>query len=139
ARDDVGLFGRVVGWTAVIARVRMVDVDVYGYQRVGGLVGLLDAGASVTSCSSTGRVRSQLVNAGGLIGRAGAEWGGPELGDPSMISASWSSASVSSVRNGNFVGGLIGTLESSGYCINCYATGTVTGSFSFVGGLIGAS
>lgn len=102
-----------------------------GGQASGGLVGSGD-GLSVTDCSSSVEVTSNYRNIGGLAGQVGS------LSSISSINRSFATGNVSVLADGFFwlsCGGLIGTL--GGTLEKSYATGSVMGSFTCGGGLIG--
>lgn len=126
--DNVGLFGKTDG--AVITNLKLVNIDVNGQKKVGGLIGLaLDTSISriFSSGSVTSTVASGDSQAGGLVGYMSQSAGN------SKISESYSSVNVEG--NGNEVGGLLGYLRN-GTLENVYATGTVDG-VDRVGGLVG--
>lgn len=113
----VGLFG--YGYD--IRNVGVVDVDITGGYRIGGVVG--QGGAA--NCYSTGTVRgtNDAGDVGGVVGSGGL---GSFRGSANNC---YSTCTVSGVSR---VGGVIGY----GSADNCYSTGTVSGSF-FVGGVAG--
>ena len=118
--DSVGLTSAMVG---SIRNVGLVNVSVVGNGTVGGLVGVLDYGSSITNSYTTGGVASNLGVVGGLAGGAN---------DGSLISSSYSTSSVQTP--GGAAGGLVGTCRCT--IVNSYATGNVTGSGGS-GGLVG--
>ena len=122
-RNDVGVFGAVVGASALIANLGVENVTITGRNRVGGLIGGLQWG-SVVHTYTTGRV-SGRTRVGGAVGSA----------DHSItISTTYSTATVQGTADD--VGGLIGQVDG-GRITRSYATGNVSGSQRFVGGLIG--
>ncbi len=115
---DVGLFA-YVGIGGIIEDVGLVNANITGGIRVGGLVG---TNSGFTSNSySTGKVAGNH-NVGGLIA----------VNRKGIVSNSYSTSSVS--NRGNWAGGLIGWNE--GTVSDSYATGKVTGRNN-AGGLIG--
>ena len=100
---------------------------------VGGLVGSLASG-SISNCYATGNVSTTGYDVGGLVGRV----------DSGVINI-YNSHAIGNVSAGNdgssrsYAGGLIGYDAGTGTISNCYATGSVIGSGSRVGGLIGES
>ena len=120
-------------------------------QELGGLVGL-NKGGSVIRSSATGDVTSTSSVVGGLVGRSegtitesaasGAVTGGGYVGGlvghdrgvSSGDSINASRASGTVTGTGDYAGGLVG--ESEGTIRTSYATGAVTGARS-VGGLVG--
>ena len=120
--DNVGLFGRI-GTSAEIANLGLLNVNVKGNSRVGGLVGNNNAG-TITNSYVKGIVSGSRRNLGGLVGQ----------NDAGRIENSYAMVSVSSVFT---VGGLIG-VSFRGNITNSYATGSVSGT-SFIGGLMGSN
>ena len=99
------------------------ETVVEGSGRVGGVVGGCDG--TITRCVATGPV-SGIVAVGGVVG------GGRYYGDYMTILNSSATGDVSGTSS---VGGLVG---SDPYEVrDCHATGTVTGTGAFIGGLIG--
>jgi len=122
--NDVGLFGTIVG---EVKNLGLVNVDVSGHERVGGLAGVTLQGGGypgdVSNCYVTGRVSGQN-DVGGLVGRSGGR-----------IHNCYSTAEVS----GDYyrIGGLVGG-NDGGLVYNCYTTGWVTANRQ-VGGLVGSN
>ena len=125
--DVAGLFG-FVGGGGAISRLGLVDADVKGYTRVGGLTAY-NKGGSITASYVTGKV----------VGRSGV--GGLAGWNQGTITASYSTASVTGGVGGagEAIGGLAGKSRGSGAAITAsYATGAVSASGSTgVGGLAG--
>ena len=120
---SVGLFGQIDS-PGVLRNVGLIDVDVTGGKlTVGGLVGSIDRGGSITASYVTGRVVGMHNVVGGLAGTSGGS-----------ITASYFAGHVEG--EGSAIGGLAGT--SSGSITKSYATGQVVAS-SHVGGLVGTS
>ena len=145
--NDTGLFSTNDG---IIANVGLVNVDVTGDARVGGLAGKLQSGSIVGSRvtgSVTGQVNvgglvgynSQSITAssadvnvtgknsvGGLVGYNSGAWSEDE-----MISDSVASGITTGKNN---IGGLVGS--NQGVIRNSAAQGNVFGTY-YVGGLVG--
>ena len=119
--SQIGLFGAIRA--GEINNMSLIDINVNGGGRVGGIVGI--HGGNIYNSSVTGEVNGES-RVGGLAGVIGAE----DLFG--IIDNSYSRADVSGNRT---VGGLVG---SHGYGIveNAYAIGNVSGNTS-IGGLIG--
>ena len=116
---SVGLFGDT-GVSSIVSRIGLVDVDVTGYENVGGLAGV--SSGSVIRSYVTGRVSDHGWHAvGGLIGY-----------NRGPVTASYSAGDVSGRSS---VGGLIG--DNYGTIRNSYSTASVAGEYSRIGGLIG--
>lgn len=98
-------------------------------QQVGGFIGRVDNG-TITNCSSSGKVTSSLYYVGGFIGWAGAV--------TIKNSSCTGEVVTTNAQNGySRIGGFIGQMEGSSTIEKCYATGNVTGTGHFGGGLIG--
>ena len=132
---NVGLVGTNVtggNYTGALIGTSYGTVDfaystgsVTGSQSVGGLVGYVDHGAiqrSYSTASVTGSKSNN--NAGGLAG---------QVSNGVVIKASYATGAVD---GGGTVGGLVG--NSRGNITASYATGTVTGTDSNQGGLVGS-
>jgi hypothetical protein len=125
---NIGLFGSTSS-AAIIQNIGLIDQNVIGVQRVGGLIGMNQG--SVLNSYTTGSTRGSTVVVGGLIGY-----------NYGIVSNSHSSGSVTGVTN---VGGLIGTnydvitSDSFGIISNSYSSCATTGSGNYVGGLIGSN
>ena len=118
SNDYVGFFSKLSTGGELIG-IKLENVDVLGYEYVGGLVGFADG--SISNSYASGSV-SGTSNVGGLVGVT-----------YSSISNSYASGSVSGTSN---VGGLVGW--NDGRISNSYALGSVTGTSS-VGGLVGVA
>ena len=155
ATNRVGLFGSVR--ESHIINFGLLNIDVRGLDRTGGLAGVNVSG-SITNSYATGAVRGNDQYVGGLAGvndsgsitnsyasvavTANAQRVGGLVGqnDDGSITNSYATGDVT-VRNDPFrvrIGGLVGDNIGSGHIINSYATGTVTGHNS-IGGLAGAN
>ena len=160
--DKVGLFGSVVK-PAKINGIGLIDVDINGQSKVGGLVG--DNFGSITNSYVTGSVIGQL-QVGGLVGscvrasiadsyamgsvQATGSTAGVDTGRSSMVgglvgyqlsSSVSGSHAISTVKGtSSYVGGLIGhSVGVNGSVINSYAVVDVEGGDNYAGGLIGSS
>ncbi|BDD03356.1 T9SS type A sorting domain-containing protein [Aureibacter tunicatorum] len=112
----VGFFSLIGGGT--VTNLNLVDVDIQGFENVGGLAGGSFNGM-ITNVSVSGIVRGEYFVGGALGASAG------DLLD---------SYSTVDVTGHEYVGGLAGR---NGMNIrNCFATGSVTGE-NYVGGLAG--
>jgi hypothetical protein len=158
----IGLFGYSSGPTL---NLNMVDVNITGYIKVGGLAGSItyEAGDEITGCSSSGNVystfQSGTADFGGLLGYvfggtvsgcystanvSGYSRGGGLIGYcvAATVSNSFSSGTVTEMQpnEGDYMGGLIGGLSgnvnSTTLVENCYSTSVVDGYY-WVGGLVG--
>ena len=130
--EDIG-FISVLGAKGVIKNLGLVSVNVTGGGNVGALVGN-NKGGTISHCYSTGNVKledfSVQNHVGGLVGI-----NNDENAKPSKLSNSYSTANVTAGNN-SYAGGLVGY---NYLCIlqNCYATGSLTGTYKNGGALIG--
>ncbi len=132
--DYVGLFGYVNKSSFTISNVDLIDANIIGKKRVGGLVGFASyEGIEINNCSVSGSV-SGASKVGGLLGSSQANV---------IINNSHNSATVSGNYTGatseNGIGGMVGvasglSIESSYNTGNVNAVGTL-----YVGGLIGSA
>ena len=117
---NAGLFGLILGTVQNLG----VDCDITGGSDVGGVVGNVYDGSSITNCYATGVV-SGNYRVGGVAGN--------------VFFGSITNCYATSVVSGSgyYVGGVAGNVYG-GNIISCYATGTVIGNNDFVGGLAGS-
>ena len=129
--DGVGLFGFSSG---NISNVGLVDININGNSRTGGLVGWQSSGIILNSYT-TGSVNWITGGYGGVGGLVGWQSSGTSLvmQPRGVISNSYSTAIV--LGNISQLGGLVGR-QDNGEIINSYSTGTISGS-TYVGGLVG--
>jgi len=152
---DVGLFSQIVAGVVVrvVENVHLINIDIDGYQSVGGLVGYAYGNATITNCTSSGSVNAENLGAGGLVGSAysitiedssssttvtGDHEAGGLVGyaNTSTINDSYATGNVTTVSTD--AGGLIG--EGVAVIYNrCFATGDVLAGTNYSGGLIGYS
>lgn len=116
--DFVGLFGFTLS-SSKINNVGLVDVNMTGVYKVGGLVGY--SSGTITQSYSTGNVNGEGFT-GGLVGYSSG-----------TINQSYA---ASNVNGDDLTGGLVG--YSSGTIIQSYSTGNVVGE-GLTGGLVGHS
>ena len=116
---NVGLFGVS---HSEIKNIGLLDVNIIGGNRVGGLVGWSGTGANIINSYVTGAVTGTDSTTGGLVGSH----------DGSILN-SYANGTVS---GSVLVGGLIGYSETDANIINSYASGAVSGEDQ-VGGLVG--
>ena len=105
-----------------IKNIGLLDVNIIGGNRVGGLVGRNGTGANIINSYVTGAVTGTDFTTGGLVG---SHYG--------SILNSYANGTVS---GSILVGGLIGYSETDANIINSYASGAVSGEDQ-VGGLVG--
>jgi len=118
----IGLFGYTS--FAVVKNLGVVDANITGGNRVGGLIGQNGTSSStVSNCYSTGSIIGGNY-VGGLVGYNYYS---------STVSNSYSTASISGSSD---VGGLVGYNYYSSTISNSYTTGSINGG-NYVGGLVG--
>jgi flagellin-like protein len=118
--DFVGLFG-AIGAGGEVKNVGVINVNITGDNKVGGLVGK-NSNGNISNSNSTGNVTGDN-KVGGLVG----------VNNDGNISNSYSTGNVSGNKK---VGGLVGRNGLNGNISNSYSTGNVTGG-RYVGGLVG--
>lgn len=118
-QNYVGLFGQTD--SATIQNIGVMNVNITGQERVGGLVGFAYH-SNITNSYTTGGSVNGTTYIGGLVGFTNG-----------TIANSYATESVTAT--GDYAGGLVGRAEG-GSITNAYATGAVTGS-DYVGGLVG--
>ncbi len=124
--NNTGLFGNT-GANSSIRNIGLLDVDVMGDWRVGGLAG--GNSGEIRNSYTTGMVEGMLDNMGGLVGTNLA--GG-------SIANSYSSCDVKSngLGAGIHIGGLVGR-NRGGNISDSYATEGMVSGNAKVGGLVG--
>ncbi len=122
--EYVGLFGYTYG--ATISNLNIQDIQVYGNEKVGGLVGRTYASTLIENCSVTGVVtgtEGSNTMVGGLVGN--------------NYESTINNCYTETVVNGTYiVGGLVGYNIASNID-NSYALENINCSGHFVGGLVG--
>jgi hypothetical protein len=124
-QDFVGLFGQV-DEIGQIVNLGADNISVIGRSRVGGLAGR-NAGGTISKCYTSGNVKASLNGGnrvGGLVGVIGLN---------GTINECYSKTQVS---GDSTIGGLAGLL-SAGIIRRSYASGNVSASGDYVGGLTG--
>lgn len=116
----VGLFGSVSS-SASIEDIGLMNVDITGANYVGGLVGSLNIGTTVTKSYTTGSVEGS-DRVGGLVGNLSG-----------TITLSYSEVDVTGAEA---VGGLVGLSTITPVITNSYASGDVNGTDK-IGAFIG--
>ena len=132
----VGLFGSI-GGSGKIHNIILEDIDVSGFEIIGGLAGRNKG--IISECSSTGMITGGYSateeyygdTIGGLVG---TNYG--------IIAESFSTVAISVGDTTDVIGGLVGmNSEQSGLgsISNCYATGAITvgDDSAMIGGLLG--
>ncbi|MFO8110136.1 MAG: GLUG motif-containing protein [Thermoplasmata archaeon] len=141
----IGLFGNI-GIGGEVRNIGLIDADVTGNWRVGGLVGR-NKGTMENSYAISDVIGSDRY-VGGFVGKnegtvsnsyaIGSVIGGNNVGglvgdNRGTVSNSYATGNVSGRGN---LGGLVG-INLEGTVSNSYATGNVSGTGSYAGGLVG--
>ncbi len=126
--DNVGLFG-VVGKDAEIDGVALLNVDILGKLRVGGLAGINFSGTIFNSYVS-GHIKAE----GGADSRVGGLVGI----NAGVIGNSHAAGYLTATDAVVSAGGLVGRNSPSGSISDSYATGTIEGGRN-TGGLVGTN
>jgi hypothetical protein len=127
--DTVGMIGRYDNTGSEIRNIGLVDIDVTGNQRTGGLIGYY-----ADSSSSFKVVRT--YSKGSVTG---GDYVGGLIGDmkEGRVKLSSTEGTVDGV---NYVGGLVGTMSNyDAYVTKSYSLSDVNSGESDVGGLVGRS
>ncbi|MEA1648103.1 MBG domain-containing protein [Nitrospirillum sp. BR 11164] len=128
----VGLFGDTpTGNGPRVSNLGLVNVNITGSNRVGGIVGRANGGGSLDNVYVTGTITGYGDFIGGLIGQD----------DQQSISNSWTDVAITVPKgySGTGVGGLVGW-QRLGALTNVYALGDVYApDSSRVGGLVGTN
>ena len=163
ARHNTGLFHAVDG---DVSGLGLLNVNVTGRDRVGGLAGNQGGGGTISSCYVTGRVEGAKWGVGGLVGRSFRTSGTNRivssyalvsvrvpatvtidgtagglvgwLTDQTEVVASYALGSVFVGHSSSVGGGLVGQIASNADVTASYAIGRVTGAGT-KGGLVGSS
>ena len=120
----IGFFGNV--YDAKISNVGITNANIQSQAHYSGILAGQANGVStsINNVYSTGSITGETKESiGGLIGGLGG--------------ALTNSYSTASVNGGNYIGGLVGSMYSSAYIDKSYATGDVTGTAFYIGGLVG--
>ena len=134
SRHNTGLFHAVDG---DVSGLGLLNVNVTGADRVGGLAGNQGGGGTISSCYVTGRVEGSRWGVGGLVGRSFRTSG------TNRIVSSYALVSVrvpAHVTSGGIAGGLVGWLTDQTEVVASYALGSVFVGHSTAvgGGLVGS-
>ncbi|MCL2416783.1 MAG: leucine-rich repeat protein [Bacteroidales bacterium] len=122
--DDLGLFGVIDRGS--VQNLAVVDVDITGRHRIGGIVGVLGSGSRIHACYTAGVVSNSNFIGNEIGGIVGRNYGSVE-----------NSFSTSSVTAHNSAGGIAGRSEEGSSVSNSYATGEIRGQASG-GGIVGS-
>jgi hypothetical protein len=143
-----GFFGRTDS-EFELSYIGIVNADISGNMYAGALIGKAGYGL-VSNCYSTGKVDSDSMAAGGLIGNAACTINdsysdvnvtGAGIAHGGLVGYDFNntinrSYATGDVAGGDHTGGLIGITMTSATINNCYATGDVDAG-DYAGGLIG--
>ena len=149
-----GLFRVVNGGTIRDLRLTNVAITITGnYSYTGPVAGSITGGAMISNCSATGTIIASYVvggiagycangsvvehcSSGMTINTTGSYIGGVVGYNEGVIKYCSSSGAVKGIA---YTGGVAGHNPDSGLVQNSYATGNVTGTDIFIGGVIGSN
>lgn len=118
---NTGLFGFVVGST--IENLSVINIDINGQFRVGGIAGEINNGSTIANCHTTG-----LVSGYGMIGG---------LAGVSHNSIITNSSSIGRRDGISMIGGLVGSQKEDSMITYSFSSGVVEGTVARIGGLVG--
>jgi hypothetical protein len=118
-----GLFGYLNG--ATIQNLGLENINVTGWDDVGGVAGYVSFSSSIEYCYSTGNVTGTGNYTGGVAGN---------VGNSSSIEHCYSTGNISGTQ---YVGGIAGYASYTASIEYCYSTGNITGTAGHVGGIAG--
>lgn len=131
--NSVGLFGHGSGSNVVIKNLRLEQVNITGFENVGGVVGSLDLGR-LENVSATGNVTAIRHKAGGLMG----------IGNNAVLTDR--NVFLGTVTARNEAGGLVGRAREATAVSLSYARGNIvetagdlSSNLGGAGGLVGNS
>ena len=151
--EYVGLFGYI--YSATISNLNLIEVEIYGNEKVGGLVGRTYANSLIENCSVSGVITGNQESntlVGGLVGNnydstinncassalilSGTYVVGGLVGNNynGIITGSYTESDIDC--DGVFVGGLVGYSQQESLIEDSYALGNIQGNLN-VGGLLG--
>lgn len=128
--DYVG-FISIMGAKAIVKNIGFTSVNITTGGTVGALVGN-NQGGTISHCYTTGSVSSTGFSAeiGGLVGI-----NNDANGKPGKLLNSYSKVNVTGASN-SVIGGLVGYNYDCDVQ-NCYATGSISGTYKYAGALMG--
>ncbi len=129
--NPVGLFG-VISGEALIIDVHLKDSSIIGKESAGALVGEMRGNSSIENVHVTNTRVWGTQQVGGLVGK---------LSGASSIRYSGVITEVAAgpmvvVQGADYIGGLVGRMQSRGTIGNSYADASVAGK-QYIGGLVG--
>ncbi|MGN0846754.1 MAG: hypothetical protein ACI4RA_05150 [Kiritimatiellia bacterium] len=127
--DDVGAaVGSVING-GTVSDIEVISGSLTGNKRVGGVVGKVKASGTVENCSNAAAVEARKYNAGGIVGAAYYT----EVGKEMYIRGCTNTGAIASASN--CAGGIVGL--SAANVLDNSNSGTVTGTATSVGGVVG--
>ena len=141
--DNVGVFSSLSG--GKISDLTVDSPTIHAHNQVGGLVGFIEQGSTITSANAVNAdIHGAGDNIGGLVGLIDSR----PSGDSNTVTLSSSSGTVT-CTSGTIdgypagTGGLVGTVIANGtvssYITYSHSSATVTGNSTKIGGLLGAT
>ena len=134
--SDYKRAGALISWLkGGVVENCVTECAVSAQQQVGGLIGRVEGG-SIINCSASGKVTSESYYSGGLVGIV--TYPSADAVSTVTITGCHATGDVEHLT-GNYsrAGGLVGEIQCNLNVEKCYATGNVTGSGHYAGGLFG--
>lgn len=103
--------------------------------KVGGVVGGISAGCTVSQCSYNGDIT--LSSAGNVGGIAYAANGSNVSSASILACTSKGNITINSTANSNGAGGIVGSTQSNAVIKDCYSAINITTSATGIGGIVG--
>ena len=127
----VGLFSQATA-TSTIKQVRLENIDVYGDERVGGLIGRTSGNVELTSVE--GKVRAERERVGGIVGQSD---GNASIEQYNAFFGSVEGGLGPTAASSFGIGGIVGRTSSNSSVSEVYVRGTITGNRA--GGIVGST
>ena len=130
--------GGILAGKAVYATIENVEVSggSLSLERyyVGAVVGRA-CYATISDCLNSADVTATQYHVGGIVGQLGYGGGIERCGNTGTISSSYTQTTAT-----YGLGGIVGQISSTGITVDaCYNRGTVTGTMTSIGGILGSS
>lgn len=125
--SNIGLFGYVLNGR--ISNLTIASCNIVGNTNIGAIVGVVNSGA-VLSCGNMGNITG-IKNIGGIVGYCNA-------GECDVMKCFNSGNLKCDNDQGDcYGGGIVGNFSSNGSVKYCYNIGSISGSESTMGGVVG--
>ncbi|OTG66601.1 YDG domain-containing protein [Acinetobacter silvestris] len=132
--DYIGLIGS--GTSAQILNVGITEADITGASFTGVLAGYLNGNSKIQNSYTTGSVKSGSSYIGGVVGAL--EFSNGNTSALITLTNTFSNAKIDGGNTANYVGGLVGVLNSNTVIDNTYFSGRISNVSNYIGGIAGA-